>query len=660
MISFDEKICGDLSLAQSKEWLETNGLGGFASSTIAGINTRRYHALLIGARNPPVDRLALLSKLEETLILGGARYQLSTNQYPNSIYPEGYHFLRGFRLDPFPVFTFRIGEIEFEKTVFMSYGENTTVVRYTLHAAPHVCAELEVATLVAFRDYHHLKHETPNISAESQIDANIIGIRLGQNMPSVFLAHDAKSVRCNDLWYRNFEYMEEKARGFDYHEDLYNPCTFTFEMKGRAQRSIIASTERRDSRDAETLEQTERKRRQEIIEERGADFPERGADDYVRTLRAAADQFLVRRGSNDSSIIAGYHWFTDWGRDTMIALTGLTLATHKFDLARNILTAFAGYLSQGMIPNRFPDEGGEPVYNTVDATLWFVHAIGEYVRRTRDHPLRFASSLKEIITWHERGTRYGIVVDPSDGLLRAGCEGVQLTWMDAKVCDWVITPRTGKPVEIQGLWYNALRTAETIFAQCGDQAMSAHCAALADRCKVSFNRLFWNEATQCLYDVIHDDGTSDAAIRPNQIFAVSLPHAIVSQNRARKIVEIVERELLTPYGLRSLAPDDPNYCGRYEGNAAMRDAAYHQGTVWAWLMGPFITAHLNVYGRSAAAITRARRLTDHFRAHLMDAGLGQISEIFDGDWPHAPRGCIAQAWSVAELLRCELEELSDV
>jgi predicted glycogen debranching enzyme len=383
------------------------------------------------------------------------------------------------------------------------------------------------------------------------------------------------------------------------------------------------------------------------------------ADAYRRALYGAAEQFIVQRGSHRSSVIAGYHWFTDWGRDTMISLPGLALTTEKFVTARDILSAFADNLSEGMIPNRFPDEGDQPEYNTVDATLWFVHAIGEYLRRTNDISFirgNLYSGLIQIVDWHERGTRYGIRVT-DDGLLRSGEEGVQLTWMDAKVGDWVVTPRTGKAVEIQALWYNALCQLEKIAARLSDQRTADYCRKLADRASKSFNEKFWNDEAACLFDVVRDDGTMDASLRPNQIFAVSLPFSMLSEERALSVVQVVERELLTPYGLRSLAPSDPAYRGRYEGDSVARDGSYHQGTVWGWLMGPFITASLKIQGRTAESIAQARERLKNFRQHLMDAGIGQVSEIFDGDPPHTPRGCIAQAWSVAELLRCEVEEL---
>jgi predicted glycogen debranching enzyme len=653
MISFDSDICTDLRAAANKEWLETNGLGGYASATISGMNTRRYHALLVAAMRPPTDRIVLLSKLEETLFLDGERFDFSTNRYaPQVFHPEGYRWLQNFRLDPFPIFTFRLGDVELIKTVLMMHGENTTVVRYSLRAPDSRQAVLELRPLVAFRDYHSLRRADERLKPALDIEPGLIRLALDDDEPALFLAHDALRVHAEGVWYKNFAYAEEQSRGFDFQEDLFNPCSLSFDLHGGETCSVIASTQRHEAHEAAELEEHERARRLTI---KGA----QEADDFKRLLYTAAEQFIVRRGDNRASVIAGYHWFTDWGRDTMIALPGLTLTTGKFSTARKILSAFAEHLSDGMIPNRFPDEGDQPEYNTVDATLWFVHAIGEYVRRTgdlafvRDH---LYSQLIEIIDWHERGTRYGIRVT-EDGLLRSGAEGVQLTWMDAKVGAWVVTPRTGKAVEIQALWYNALRHLEQLAANLNDHATAGYCRTLSEKTKAAFNEKFWNDEAHCLFDVLNDDNKPDASIRPNQIFAVSLPHSMLSPERAQAVVNVVQSELLTPYGLRSLSPRHPDYRGRYEGDSLSRDGAYHQGTVWAWLIGPFINAYLNVNNRSPASIAQAKDWLLPFRTHLTDAGLGQISEIFDGDPPHTPRGCIAQAWSVAEVLRCTVEEL---
>ena len=650
MISFGPDICRDLDAALEKEWLETNGLGGFASSTIAGLNTRRYHGLLIAATQPPAGRAVLLSKLEETLIIGGKRIDLAANQYPGVIHPQGYQYQTRFRLDPFPVFTYHIEGLEIEKSVFMVQGENTTVVQYRVKA-PHNSARLEIRPLIAFRDYHNTTHENPALDATVTSQPGLASVAPYRGLPRLFLAHDADAIETTGSWYRNFEYRAEQERGLDYREDLFNPLTLCFDLGADSSAAIIASTERHDSREASRLRENEIARRAAVADS----VPVK--DELVRSLVTAADQFIVARGGQ-KTVIAGYPWFGDWGRDTMIALPGLTLVTGRFDDARSILLEFSKYVDQGMLPNRFPDEGEQPEYNTVDGALWFFEAIRAYAFYARDCEFvrkRLYDVLTDIIGWHVRGTRYGIRADDS-GLLLSGAPGVQLTWMDAKVGDWVVTPRQGKPVEIQAVWYNALRIMEDFAARFGDFASQKRYGKMAAAARGSFNRLFWNEKAGCLYDVV-DGGSPDASIRPNQILAVSLHHSMLARGRAQSVVEVVTRELLTPYGLRTLARSDPHYVGHYNGDQRARDSAYHQGTVWPWLLGPFLTAYVRVHGGSVEACTQAAKWLESFRKHLLEAGLGQISEILDGDPPHRPRGCIAQAWSVGELLRAAAEEV---
>jgi predicted glycogen debranching enzyme len=435
---------------------------------------------------------------------------------------------------------------------------------------------------------------------------------------------------------------------------LFSPFALTFDLTHRTSATVIASTERHDVSRAMEYRKAEIKRRKALLAASPSD------DELVQALAAGADQYIVKRG-DQKTVIAGYHWFSDWGRDTMIALPGLALVTGCFDVAESILLEFARHVDRGMLPNRFPDAGVPPEYNTVDATLWFfeaVRALSEYTGDSTFIRGNLYDVLTDIIAWHARGTRYGIRVD-DDGLLASGEPGVQLTWMDAKVGDWVVTPRHGKPVEIQALWYNALCVMERLAKVFGDRDGRTRYADMATRAKQSFIRVFWNEEAGCLYDVVDGDAR-DGSIRPNQIFAVSLTHTMLSREKARRMVEVVERELLTPCGLRSLAPSDPQYRGRYEGDQRSRDGAYHQGTVWPWLMGAFITAYLKVNGRSKKSRQRTSQWLTGFREHLSDAGLGQVSEIFDGDAPHRPRGCIAQAWSAAELLRAAVEDVLGV
>ncbi len=665
MIKFDADICTNFENASSREWLETNGIGGFASGTISGANTRRYHGLLTAATKPPVGRVTMLSKFEETVIINGEQFELSANQYPNKVYPEGYKYLKNFRLEPFPIWTFEIKGIEIEKKVFMVCGENAVVCQYRIkeiepqrHKDPETEIErhrtkdkgqitLELKPLLSFCDYHALQHENIHINPENQISENQILIHPYAEMPALYFAHNAEKVETTGFWYRNFEYAIERTRGFDFSEDLFQPFVLNFDLSQAA--AVIVSTEKQNLNDAEKFEKSEIKRRENLIETSEA------KDDFTKQLVLAADQFIVSRGAG-KTIIAGYHWFSDWGRDTMIALNGLTLATNRAEIAKSILLEFSQHISEGMLPNRFPDAGDSAEYNTVDATLWYFEAVRAYTEKTNDYEFvreNLYEKLVAIIAWHLRGTRYQIHVC-EDGLLYAGEAGVQLTWMDAKIGDWVVTPRTGKPVEIQALWYNALRITADFAEKFGDESDREKYLEMAETAKKSFNQLFWNEREECLFDAI-DGEEKDASVRPNQIFAVSLDYSIIDDEKARKVVEKVEAELLTPVGLRSLSPGDSRYCPRYIGNPFERDSAYHQGTVWAWLTGAFVDAYRKTHRDEQHTEKRVNEILAGFKNHLGEAGVGQISEIFDAAAPHESRGCIAQAWSVAEVLRVTIE-----
>lgn len=645
MIQLTQEILTDLQAAASREWLETNGIGGYASGTVAGINARRYHGHLVAADKPPLGRAVLLSKLEETLIIDGERYDLSCNRYPGAIHPRGFEFLTGFRLDPFPIWNYLVAGAGIEKALFMVHGENTVVITWAVKNKPEnvKSLDLELRPLLAFRDHHHLRTDKTNFDPAYTIEAGRIYFEPVSSMPPLFVSSNSESIEPTGSWYRNFEYPIEMERGFDHHEDLFQPCVLSFDLSEPA--IIVASTIGRDHHEAEEFRRIEMKRRAMIVAKAGA------ADNFSSQLALAADQFIVSRGAG-KTVIAGYHWFSDWGRDTMIALNGLTLATGRPEIAKSILSEFAGYLSEGMLPNRFPDEADEPEYNTVDATLWFFEAIRAYADRTGDDlfvkEILYAK-LSEVVDWHVRGTRYGIHVD-SDGLLYAGEPGVQLTWMDAKIGEWVVTPRTGKAVEIQALWYNALCIMAGFASKFGDENGKHRYMDMAAIASDSFNGQFWNEADECLYDVVDGD-QKDAAIRPNQIFAVSLLHTMLDPERAQKVVAKVEAELLTPFGLRSLSPNDPSYVPHYIGSPFDRDAAYHQGTVWGWLIGPFVDAYKRVHSDDPRSGKRIEEMVSGYKQHLSEAMVGQISEIFDAEPPHAARGAAAQAWSVAELFR---------
>jgi predicted glycogen debranching enzyme len=553
------------------------------------------------------------------------------------------------------VFTYEVEGIEMEKSVFMIHGENSAVIHYEVRKNDSPDASknlrLEIRPLIAFRDYHGTTHENGVINPTVQERSGLASVTPYHGLPSLHLAHNAVELRKMGDWYRNFEYDAERERGLDFTEDLFNPFALCFDLRLRRQASIIASTEQREVGHAAEYKKVEITRRRKVLAASPIE------DGFAQSLAAASDQYLVSRG-DEKTVIAGYHWFGDWGRDTMIALPGLTLPTGKYDVARGILRTFAKHVDQGMLPNRFPDAGETPEYNTVDAALWFFEAARAYLAYTSD--LEFVRDelypmFADIISWHARGTRYGIKADPC-GLLASGELGVQLTWMDAKVDDWVVTPRRGKPVEIQALWYNALCIMGDLANRFGDQAARKRYRHMAVVAQWSFNRLFWNEKLGCLYDVING-GPPDPSIRPNQIFAVSLPHSMLPRDRARSVVEKVEEHLLTPFGLRSLAPSDPQYRGRYIGGPTERDGAYHQGTVWPWLLGPFLTAYMKVNGGSEEARHQAQGWLFPLVSHVAEAGLGHVSEIFEGDPPHRPCGCIAQAWSVGEILRVYIEEV---
>jgi len=653
MIKFDTDICGNFDEASGREWLETNGIGGFAMSTISGTNTRRYHGILTAATRPPLGRITMLSKLEETVVIGDVRVELSSNQFPGKIHPQGFKYLQSFRLDPFPIWTFAIANVLIEKKIFMVNGENTTVCQWSVVPPKQETfsviekavqdIRLEVRPLISFVDYHHLQHQNNRLDPKITAAEGLVKMRPYFELPPIYFANNAEKAEATGYWYRDFEYAIEKERGFDYREDLFQPFMLDFDLSQSAV--LISSTEKRTAADAESLEIKELERRERLIIRAGS------ADETVQYLSLAADQFIVKRGEG-FTVIAGYPWFSDWGRDTMIALSGLTLSTNRPEIAKNIILEYAEHISDGMIPNRFPDEGEQPEYNTVDATLWYFEAIRAYIENTGDVEfLRggLYEKLAGIMAWHLRGTRYNIHVD-TDGLLYAGVRGSQLTWMDAKIGDLVITPRIGKPVEIQALWYNALRIMADLAERFGDMEDKARYEAMAEMCRQSFNAVFWNEVEQCLFDVVIN-GSRDASVRPNQVLAVSLPYSMVDDERCKKIIDKAEAELLTPVGLRSLSPKDPSYCPIYEGSPFERDSAYHQGTVWAWLIVPFIDGYRRVHAGDADLETRVAAMLAGLIDQLEYACIGQISEIFDAASPHKPRGSAAQAWSVAELLR---------
>jgi predicted glycogen debranching enzyme len=647
VIVFERDTLQDFELSARREWLVTNGIGGFASGTIAGLNTRRYHGLLVASLNPPVQRTLLLAKLDVTAMYRGKSYPLATNEFADgTISPSGLVHLDSFTLDgQLPVWTWLIGDALVEQRVWMAHGQNTTYVSFRLIRGCE-SIELEFAPLCAYRDFHS-HHRGYRHTLVTAVDG---GIQVDSYFGAVpyRLLSDRGEWQIGPEWYWSFKHRVESARGLDDLEDLVCPARLRLTLDPGAAATIIATSEAAEPLPSSASLRAEQARQSALL----AAAPN---DPTVRQLILAADQFIVAR-QGGSTVIAGYPWFSDWGRDTMIALPGLTLTTGRHEIAATIIRTFAKFVSEGMLPNLFPDAGHSPEYNTVDATLWYFVAIDEYLRATNDRALleELYPTLRSIVRWHQRGTRFSIQVDPADGLLRAGESGVQLTWMDAKVGDWVVTPRIGKPVEINALWFNALMIMRDCATRLGDVEASAEYETAAQRAARSFGERFWFAQGGYLYDVIDGPEGNDESLRPNQIFAVSLRHCVLDPTRARAVVDVCARHLWTPVGLRSLASQAAGYAGSYGGGPRERDAVYHQGTVWSWLLGPFVCAHYRVHGDLA----QARTYLDGIRSHLRDGCVGQISEIFDGDPPFTATGCFAQAWGVAEILRAwgELHE----
>ena len=651
-----------LEPALQREWLVTNGIGGFAAGTLSLMNTRRYHGLLFAALRPPVERVALVAKLEVTVLYAGSRLQLATNEYVDgTIDPHGYRHLESFRLDGLvPIWSWLIGDARLEQRLWMRHGDNTTYVQFT-RLGGRGPMRLTLEPLCTYRDYHSQSRGERRLGIDSIADGVVIHAHEGAQPYRLVSA--GATVQVNPATYWNFKHREESARGLEDAEDLVRPARFEIALAPGAPRAMILSAEAHEPMPAADAFAAERRRQSELVarfdrSDHAVPGPEFA---QIEQLALAADQFVVERRDQagrplGKTIIAGYPWFSDWGRDTMIALPGLTLATGRPEIAASVLRTFAKFVSQGMLPNRFPDGGELPEYNTVDAGLWFFVAVHEYLRASGD--AEFAAeiypTLKGMVGWHVHGTRFGIGMDAADGLLRAGEAGVQLTWMDAKVGDWVVTPRIGKPVEINALWFNAVSILRDLAADLGQAQDHREFGALAGRIHASFDA-FWFDAGGYLYDVIDSaEGDPDPAgrrrdssLRTNQIFALSLPHALLSDAKARQVLEVCTAELWTPVGLRSLGPRDDRFIGHYGGGPWMRDGAYHQGTVWTWLLGPFATAHFRIHRDAAAALDLLRAIP----AHLREACVGQVSEIMDGDPPFVPRGCFAQAWGVAEILR---------
>lgn len=649
----------------TREWLVTNGLGGYASGTIVGVATRRYHGLLIAALPAPLGRMMMLNQLSEQVRApDGSVLRLGAEEQVPQRRVYGAGFLREFRLEMgLPVWRYQVGSMLLEKRVFMPHERNTVYVQYRL-VSGEGSLRLKLLPTIHFRSHDAPVSVELPASIALHSDDDRLELSAGPDLPPLRMtalgqrtAFTIERRRLPKMLYR-----VEESRGYDSVGDLCSPGYFRFDLTPTHPATVVTSTESWEQIFALSVDDAlaaELIRRERLL----AAAPTCAQSGPGGELVLAADQFLVRpvgrqddlafaqaTGDEARTVIAGYHWFTDWGRDTMISLEGLTLSTGRHAEAGRILRTFAHHVKDGLIPNLFPEGKQDGLYHTADASLWFVHAVDRFVATTDDDTTlrELLPTLRDIIDHHIRGTRFHIGMDPADGLLRQGEPGYQLTWMDAKMGDWVVTPRRGKAVEINALWYNAVHhLAEWL--QEDDPSAAEEYAQLARRIRTSFNRRFWNPQTGWLYDVVDGEGGDDPACRPNQVFAISLPNAVLDERYWRPVLDVVRERLLTPVGLRSLAPGEPDYKATYHGDLRTRDAAYHQGTVWAWLLGPYVDACLRVdpHARSAA-----RELLSGLVDHLGDACIGSISEVFDAESPYTPRGCCAQAWSVAELLRC--------
>ena len=630
--------------AAALEWLETNGLGGWSSSSVTGCNTRRYHGLLVAATVPPAERMVLVSKLDETILSGNQRFELGVNDYGGVIHPKGFTYLQSFTKDLFPQWIYEVNGIRIRKTIAMIQGENTTVLIYDVLKAKSTFS-LELLPLYAVRGYHSLLHANDHINRDAVFTDHILKTKSYEGSPDIYIKAPGADHQANTDWFYHFNYAIEKYRGQEFEEDLFSYGRLSVQLKKGDSLGIIISTEDPAGKEAHELLAKESLRRQSLLNNQPG-------DKAIQQLALAADQFIVKRGDDLKTIIAGYHWFTDWGRDTMISLPGLCLCTGRYSDAKKILAAFAESVSEGMLPNRFQDNGEAPEYNNVDGTLWYFIAVHKYLQATNDKKFvlaRILPVLKDIIQWHYNGTRYHIHVD-DDELLYSGEAGVQLTWMDAKVGDWVVTPRTGKAVEIQALWYNALRIFAALLEMNKEKAAADKMNGKAEQVKTSFLNKFWNAADGYLYDVVDGDH-KDASLRPNQLFAVSLPFTLLEGKQAHSVLKIVEQKLYTPVGLRTLPADDNRYVGIYGGDQLKRDSSYHQGTAWSWLLGAYVDSIIKV----KAEKSKAKKVIQNFKYHLEEGCIGSVAEIFDADAPHHPRGCMAQAWGVAEILRVIIE-----
>ncbi|MBW6489968.1 MAG: amylo-alpha-1,6-glucosidase [Lentimicrobium sp.] len=636
----------------TKEWLVTNGIGGYASGTISGANTRRYHGLLVASLNPPIQRQVLVTKIEETIVSSdGSKYSLSSNYFPGVIHPDGYHYIEGFERGPLPTTIFSVKGHLVKKTIFMVHGSNTTIVAYKNTGKNTF--KMILNPFYVYRDYHSLYHEDSEFCHYFGLDRNTLEVYTCHLAEPLYVKYSSGKFTEEYNWFKNYQYPEEQKRGQDYTEDAFSIGNFELKLKPGETFYITFSTDKKMAQQSpENLKQQELKRLKSLI-------PQAINDTFLKDLIVSANQFIVNRKSTGSkSIIAGYHWFTDWGRDTMIAMQGLTIAIGDQETSKSILSTFLKSIDQGMLPNRFADnENEQPEYNTIDATLWLFVSLYKYYEKFGD--AKFITEnihyLEDILQAHINGTRYKIHVT-EQGLLYGG-EGIkQLTWMDARVGDYVVTPRHGCPVEIQALWYNALQVNQFFGKEFPnvDFKLKTESEILSKKLTAHFLPYFLN-SDGYLNDVIGLDFKGDKTIRPNQIFALSLPFPLLDKNTGKSILEVVESHLFTPFGLRTLSPDSPDFCPVYKGNQWERDTSYHQGTVWPFLLADYFMAYSYVYGNTKEVSTKIELSLNALSKHFYESDcINGISEIFDGFKPQEGKGAVQQAWSVSSIIQLQL------
>ncbi|MDI6691339.1 MAG: amylo-alpha-1,6-glucosidase [Candidatus Bathyarchaeota archaeon] len=676
-ISLNSEKLSHFEEAIKQEWIVTNGLGGYASSTVLGINTRKYHGLLITAFHPPEERRVCLEKLDEEVSIGNNIYPLYANEFENGIFPKGYLFLKEFSISPFPKYVYVVQDVEIHKIIFMPHQRNALLAFYRVLNKGDLDAKIRVFPLINCRHIHSVtdKWKIPGTFTQKQEDREV-EIHFSSPQSVLIMKITNGYYYTAEKWIEKIFYREEAMRGETCIDNCFQPGYMEVEVKAGAKESFaiifVASENEGDARktlegapslvyDVEALYERETERRKKFL----AKFYEEHASirekDWLSWILLAGDMFIVKGMTDlEKTVIAGYHWFESWGRDTFISLPGLMLLTGRFEDARKVFMTFQKHCRDGLIPNFLPEHSREPAYNTVDATLWFFNAILQYVKYTGDFKFiqeQLWDTLKLIMENHTEGTIFGIRLD-ADGLL---AHNPQLTWMDTVVDGQPVTPRGGKAVEVQALWYNALRIMETLASSFKEKGEAEKYVNIAEKAKESFVEKFWNAEKNCLFDVVGEN-EKDASLRPNQIIAVALDFTMLDKTKSEKIVDVVQRELLTPYGLRTLARNDPKYVGAYSGNRRSRDKAYHNGTVWPWLLGPFTKAYLKTKGYADFRREYALKnfLLPLFTQQPFRAGLGAISEVFDGDPPHTPGGCIAQAWSIAEPLRAYIEDIMQI